>query len=112
LLSCPPPPTHLGSPTESLDFLATIEAVNDMFESERAWLLSKVGLIPDHDDDVMDEQKYCSSSFLLFQELVRIGKERVENGLLDDEPTGPSVEFWKAREVMTRTDFIQPLDHE
>lgn len=26
-----------------------------MLEIEKAWLLSQIGLIPDHDDDVMDE---------------------------------------------------------
>ena len=29
-----------------------------MVQREKGWLLSQIGLIPDHDDDVMDEVRY------------------------------------------------------
>jgi len=32
-----------------------------LLRSEKAYLLSRIGLIPDHDDDVMDEVRYISS---------------------------------------------------
>ena len=45
-----------------LSFLARVSRAPDMEESakvivkhEKAWLQSQIGLIPDHDDDVMDE---------------------------------------------------------
>ena len=45
-----------------LSFLARVSRAADMEESakvivrhEKAWLQSQIGLIPDHDDDVMDE---------------------------------------------------------
>ena len=31
------------------------ETAKNMVEREKGWLLSQIGLIPDHDDDVMDE---------------------------------------------------------
>ena len=31
------------------------KAAKNMVETEKGWLLSQIGLIPDHDDDVMDE---------------------------------------------------------
>ena len=67
-----------------------LAAAEDKVEQEKQWLLSKIGLIPDHDDgeifcssvytyvklrersidlvDVMDEQKWSSCSWLLLQE--------------------------------------------
>lgn len=41
-----------------------LEAAEDMIEQEREWLHHRLGLIPDHDDDVMDEQKVSSCSFV------------------------------------------------
>jgi hypothetical protein len=41
-----------------------LEAAEDMVEQEREWLHHRLGLIPDHDDDVMDEQKVSSCSFV------------------------------------------------
>lgn len=32
-----------------------VEAANELIESEKSWLLHHLGLIPDHDDDVMGE---------------------------------------------------------
>lgn len=40
----------LGKLTEQPDM---IEAAKEMIESEKSWLLHHLGLIPDHDDDVM-----------------------------------------------------------
>ena len=41
------------------------EHAKHMVAVEKAWLLSIIGLIPDCDDDVMDEQKWSSCSWLL-----------------------------------------------
>ena len=65
----------------------------NMLKIEKAWLQSQIGLIPDHDDDVMDEvcvrsrkptrsidciqQKWSSCSWLLLREFVRRRKEQV-----------------------------------
>ena len=34
------------------------ETARNMVDREKGWLLSQIGLIPDHDDDVMDEVSY------------------------------------------------------
>ena len=44
---------------------------------EKAGLLSQIGLIPDCDDDVMDEQKWSSGSWLLLRELVKKHQQNV-----------------------------------
>jgi hypothetical protein len=35
-----------------------LSACDDVLQQERQWLLNQCGLIPDFDDDVMDEQKW------------------------------------------------------
>jgi hypothetical protein len=32
-----------------------LEAARQLMDNEKSWLLDHIGLIPDHDDDVMDE---------------------------------------------------------
>jgi hypothetical protein len=35
-----------------------LSACDDILQQEKQWLLNQCGLIPDFDDDVMDEQKW------------------------------------------------------
>ena len=42
-------------------------------------MLSQIGLIKDCDDDVMDEQKWSSCSWLLLQEFVKRREEQVQS---------------------------------
>ena len=35
-----------------------LEAAQDILQEEKQWLLNQCGLIPDFDDDVMDQQKW------------------------------------------------------
>lgn len=39
--------------------LQDMKMARKLVEQEKAWLMSQVGLIPDHDDDVMDEASLC-----------------------------------------------------
>ena len=64
--------TYLGKVTKAADM---VEYAKHMLAVEKAWLLSQIGLIPDCDDDVMDEQKWSSCSWLLLRELVKRRKE-------------------------------------
>ncbi|KAK0546131.1 hypothetical protein OC846_005076 [Tilletia horrida] len=48
-----------------------LQASDRLVEDDMQWLLSKTGIIEDHDDDVMDEQKWATCSWLLFSELAR-----------------------------------------
>ncbi|KAL5483176.1 hypothetical protein ACEPAI_8405 [Sanghuangporus weigelae] len=104
-----------------LSFLSKVAKAQDMIgyakhmvATEKEWLLSQIGLISDCDDDVMDEQKWSSCSWLLLRELVRRYNEHQEQlaaeGKEGDEYFLPSVSYGEARQTMTRTDFIDDLD--
>ncbi|KAJ7099594.1 hypothetical protein B0H15DRAFT_920319 [Mycena belliarum] len=95
-----------------------VEMARHLLSVEKAWLRSQIGLIPDCDDDVMDEQKWSSCSWLLLREFVRIRKEQervrdeaIAAGQLKqlDLPL-PSIPYWRCREIMTRADFMEDLD--
>ncbi|MBW0487969.1 hypothetical protein O181_027684 [Austropuccinia psidii MF-1] len=90
-----------------------VRAAQYLLECEKQWLLSRIGLIVDCDDDVMDEQKWSSASFLLMQALVEQAEEEVKSNERADELSMPKgIPFSEARQVMTRTDFLSQLDHE
>uniref|UniRef100_V5GUS2 AAA protein C-terminal winged helix domain-containing protein n=2 Tax=Kalmanozyma brasiliensis (strain GHG001) TaxID=1365824 RepID=V5GUS2_KALBG len=59
-----------------------LRAARQMVEDDMQWVLSKTGIIEDHDDDVMDEQKWSTCSWLLFCELSKKQKELED--LLDE----------------------------
>ena len=98
-----------------LSYLSRVSKARDMLEManhlktvEKGWLLSRIGLIRDCDDDVMDEvraipkptfvistrifqQKWSSCSWLLLQEFVALRKkqedelrEKIEAGEADE----------------------------
>lgn len=88
---------------------------------EKGWLLSRIGLIPDCDDDVMDEQKWSSCSWLLLQEFVKMRREQekerdeaVAKGELNadelEELPLPAISYYRCRQLMTRADFMEDLD--
>lgn len=63
------------------------------------------------DDDVMDQQKYASAAMVLAKALV--DQEKAQGSKYDPE-TGrilPQIPLHKAREIMTRADFIKDYDH-
>ncbi|KAI0767071.1 hypothetical protein C8Q74DRAFT_1203613 [Fomes fomentarius] len=110
--------TYLGKVSKAADMVKHAE---HMLAVEKAWLLSQIGLIPDHDDDVMDEQKWSSCSWLLLREFVKMHREKVENTKeaiergeatkddLDNLPL-PRISYYECRQIMTRTDFMDDLD--
>ncbi|KZT23533.1 hypothetical protein NEOLEDRAFT_1179982 [Neolentinus lepideus HHB14362 ss-1] len=96
-------------------------AAKHMKDVEKAWLLSQIGLIPDCDDDVMDEQKWSSCTWLLLREFVKLRQEqeklrqeKLTAGEEVDNLKLPSIPYrknqWRCREIMTRADFIEDLD--
>ncbi|KIK67504.1 hypothetical protein GYMLUDRAFT_37647 [Collybiopsis luxurians FD-317 M1] len=99
-----------------------LEMANSMLEIEKAWLLSQIGLIRDCDDDVMDEQKWSSCSWLLLQAFVKMRQdqekerdEAIQAGKfgIDQDLSGlpmPSIPYWQCRQIMTRADFLEELD--
>ncbi|OBZ69997.1 hypothetical protein A0H81_10438 [Grifola frondosa] len=98
-----------------------LEHAEHMLAVEKAWLLSQIGLIPDCDDDVMDEQKWSSCSWLLLRAFVqkreedeRKRAEAIARGeLLEDnlqELPLPKISYYECRQIMTRPDFLEELD--
>ncbi|KZV73988.1 hypothetical protein PENSPDRAFT_648388 [Peniophora sp. CONT] len=98
-----------------------VDMAKHMLAVEKGWLLSQIGLIRDCDDDVMDEQKWSSCSWLLLQEFVKrreeqLGKareaiargEKTEQDLLN-LPL-PAIPYYQCRQIMTRADFLEELD--
>ncbi|KAH8087821.1 hypothetical protein BXZ70DRAFT_899534 [Cristinia sonorae] len=110
--------SYLGKAAKSRDML---DQARHMLQVEKAWLLSQIGLIEDHDDDVMDEQKWSSCSWLLLREFVKMRqedeaavKEQIAAGEktlqdLENLPL-PKIPYFKCRQIMTRTDFLEELD--
>ncbi|KAI5804482.1 hypothetical protein EDC01DRAFT_422715 [Geopyxis carbonaria] len=100
----------LNKVSKSRDMLDKCEEINEI---ERTWLLNKCWILGEGmDDDVMDQQKFASSAMLLVKELVDMEQASKEE---DDAIEGhklPELPLHKAREVMTRADFIQQYDHD
>ncbi|KIM40293.1 hypothetical protein M413DRAFT_73606 [Hebeloma cylindrosporum] len=102
-------------PEELKEALSLVSKSKDMMgmakhllEVEKAWLLSQIGLIPDCDDDVMDEQKWSSCSWLLLREFVKIRLEQeAEAGDSTEDLPLPSIPYWRCRQIMTRADFME-----
>ncbi|KDQ28197.1 hypothetical protein PLEOSDRAFT_1040792 [Pleurotus ostreatus PC15] len=99
------------------------EMADHLLSVEKASLLSQIGLIADHDDDVMDEQKWSSCSWLLLREFVRARYEQEKEHLTsclakgmkeeDVDYSGldlPKISYYRSRQIMTRTDFLEDLD--
>ncbi|KAG8739061.1 hypothetical protein FRC10_006218 [Ceratobasidium sp. 414] len=71
---------------------------------EKAWLLTNIGLIEDCDDDVMDEEE-------AFEKEMEAHPEKMNpNSPVESLPM-PSIPYHECRQIMTRTDFIDGLDH-
>lgn len=67
------------------------------------YLLTREGM----DDDVMDQQKYASAAMVLAKALVDQEKEMERTYDPERGHILPEIPLHKAREVMTRADFIQ-----
>lgn len=102
-----------------LSFLNRVAKSKDMLKIceeicrvEKTWFLNKCWILgKEMDDDVMDQQKYASAAMVLAKALVDLEKEDGDNY---DEEKGhilPQIPLHKAREIMTRADFIQSYDH-
>ncbi|KAK9471086.1 uncharacterized protein V1510DRAFT_397942 [Dipodascopsis tothii] len=84
-------------------------------EREKTWFLNQCGMLGmEMDDDVMESGKFSTSAMLLMRELVELDKaHRDKHGDIDDSKDHylPSLPLWRARQVMTRPDYIQKYDN-
>lgn len=102
--------TFLNRVANSYDM---ISACDKICEAEKTWFLNKCGILgKEMDDDVMDEQKYASAAMVLARALVEAQNEMETTY---DPHIGhklPQIPLYKARQIMTRADFIQSYDHD
>lgn len=101
--------SYLNQVAKSKDMLKICEAICHV---EKTWFLNKCWILGEEmDDDVMDQQKYASAAMVLAKALV---DQENENGAGYHEEKGhilPQIPLHKAREIMTRADFVQSYDH-
>jgi hypothetical protein len=112
--------TYLSRVAREKDMLAVCEQIE---EAERTWFLNKCWIFgSDMDDDVMNQQKYASAAIVLAKALVDQQKEQVAEHKGHSAFTPrfdaqgnhalPYLPVHLARQVMTRADFLQGLDHD
>lgn len=89
------------------------EMASTILRDEKTWFLNRCGILGEEmDDDVMDQQKFASCAMVLAAALVEQAKEM---DTTYDHQKGhilPSYPLYKARQIMTRADFIQKYDHD
>ncbi|GME65534.1 ATPase domain prokaryote protein [Neofusicoccum parvum] len=102
----------VGGRLRFLNQVARADSLLDACEAicmkEKIWLLNQCWILGEEmDDDVMDQQKFCAAAMVLASALVE--KEDREGNT--DATKLPQLEVHEARQVMTRADFLQQLDH-
>jgi len=117
------PPTHILTEVYNrvggrLAFLNRVAKSNDMLKTcedicrtEKTWFLNQCWILGEPmDDDVMDQQKYASAAMVLAKALVDKEKEMELTYHPERGHILPQVPLHKAREIMTRADFIKSYD--
>lgn len=102
--------TFLNRVARSPDMLKTCDHI---CEIEKTWFLNKCWILGEGmDDDVMDQQKYAAAAMVLAKALVDQEKDIAGKGtnLPGQGQLLPQIALHKAREIMTRADFIQDYD--
>ncbi|KAG4428154.1 hypothetical protein IFR05_016364 [Cadophora sp. M221] len=102
--------TFLNRVAKSKDMLDTCNAI---IETEKRWFLNQCWILGmEMDDDVMDQQKYASAAMVLAQALVAAEKSQDSPySPTDGSHIIPQIPLHKARQIMTRADFIKDYDH-
>jgi hypothetical protein len=98
-----------------------LAGAEEILQQEKQWLLNQCGLIPEFDDDVMDQQKWqafhlraygrAGGAFLLIQALVKQEQQKRESEVEHfEEHHIPFLPQHECRRVMTRADLLERLD--
>ncbi|KAJ5609137.1 hypothetical protein N7528_009704 [Penicillium herquei] len=101
--------SFLNRVAKSRDIMQTCA---EICRAEKTWFLNKCWILGmEMDDDVMDEQKYSSAAMVLAKALVE-AEEEMEIYHPELGHVLPEIPLHKAREIMTRADFVQSYDHD
>lgn len=112
---------HISQVAQHVDFF---KACHLIIDREKTWFLNQCGLLGmNMDDDVMESGKFSSSAMLLMKEFVEMDKATqnpimVPSEEIMDSPPDvypdhvlPALPLWRARQIMTRADYIQQYDN-
>ena len=107
---------RIGGRLSYLNYIARssdmVHAADRICQVEKTWFLNKCWILGESmDDDVMDQQKYASAAMVLAKALVDQEREIGEKLHPEDRYLLPQIPLHKAREIMTRADFIKSYDH-
>lgn len=108
----------VGGRPQHLNFIASqkdmISAAHQLIDGEKLWFLNNCALLgADMDDDVMVSGKFATSAMLLMRELVerdRIAQSKKNAKDVIDVECLQQLPLWRARQVMTRPDYIEAYD--
>lgn len=95
--------TYLAKVARSSDMLKYAES---LLQREKTWVLNQSALIPDFDDDVLDDGKWQGGTFMMAKALVE--EERANPEKWKDELV--YLPLYRCRQILTRADFMQRLD--
>ncbi|ANB14400.1 hypothetical protein AWJ20_1988 [Sugiyamaella lignohabitans] len=106
-------PQHLAAVASKDD---PINACHKLIDKEKTWFLNQCALLGESmDDDVMESGKFSTSAMYLMKELVRLDRERLSKMTPEELATSnheiPRIPLWRARQIMTRPDYIQHYDN-
>ncbi|KAL3417118.1 hypothetical protein PVAG01_11118 [Phlyctema vagabunda] len=98
-----------------LNFLSQVAMSENMLRScdhickrEKTWFLNKCWILGEPlDPHVEEQQTYCAAAMVLAKALVDKEKEMLARG----DASLPQIPLHKAREIITRADFMQNYDH-
>lgn len=107
-------PQHIAAVTSQPNMLS---ACHKLIDKEKTWFLNQCGLLGEEmDDDVMESGKFSTSAMFLMREMVKIDRNQRLHGkepeqLATEDHHLPKVPLWRARQIMTRPDYIQQYDN-
>ncbi|CCG84362.1 protein of unknown function [Taphrina deformans PYCC 5710] len=97
-----------------LSFLAKVARSSNMMaradaflQQEKTWVLNQSALIPDFDDDVLEDGKWQGGTFMMAKALVE--EELANPEKWKDELV--YIPLYRCRQILTRADFMQRLDN-
>lgn len=102
-------PQHLAEVSKQLDM---IRASHKLIDREKTWFLNQCGLLGEGmDDDVNESGKFSTSAMLLMESLVELYYEELAKSGPPKDHKLPELPLWRARQIMTRNDYIQQYDN-
>lgn len=102
-------PQHLAEVSKQLDM---IRASHKLIDREKTWFLNQCGLLGEGmDDDVNESGKFSTSAMLLMEALVEMYYADLAKSGPPKDHKLPELPLWRARQIMTRNDYIQHYDN-